>query len=121
LRYFTETIRLGSFTEAARQLGVTQSTISKMIRQLEDEIGDVLILRDVRRLTPTDTGRVVYDRGREILAAMRRLEQEGRETQSVAAGRLARGMPPMINVLFTEALQRFRAKYPGVELTLHEH
>lgn len=119
LRYFTETVRLGSFTEAARVLGVTQSTISKMIRQLEDEIGEALLLRD-GRFTLTDTGKVVHDRGRDVLMAMKRLELEVRETQSVARGSLALGMPPMINTLFTEALKQFREKYPGVELQLHE-
>ncbi|HLV28022.1 MAG TPA: LysR family transcriptional regulator [Burkholderiaceae bacterium] len=119
LRYFTETVRLGSFTEAARVLGVTQSTISKMIRQLEDEVGESLLRRDAK-LALTDTGQVVYERGREILLAMERLELEIRETQSVARGTLALGMPPMINVLFTEALKLFREKYPRVELRLHE-
>lgn len=121
LRYFTETARLGSFTEAARLLGVTQSTISKMIRQLEDNIGDPLLLRDTRALALTDTGKVVYERGREILLAMQRLELEIRETQAVARGSLALGMPPMINMLFTGALKRFREKHPGIELKLYEH
>ncbi|NYT23957.1 LysR family transcriptional regulator [Alcaligenaceae bacterium] len=120
LRYFTETVRLGSFTEAARLLGVTQSTISKMIRQLEDEVGEPLLLRD-GHFTLTDTGGVVYERGREILSAMERLKLEIRETQSVARGTLALGMPPMINMLFTEALKQFREKYPRIELKLHEH
>lgn len=120
LRYFTETARLGSFTEAARTLGVTQSTISKMIRQLEDELGEPLLLRDVKGLAVTDTGSVVYERGREILLALHQLEQEVRETQSVARGTLALGIPPMINLLFTDVLKQFRSKYPCIALTLHE-
>ena len=39
LRYFVETVRLSSFTQAAESLHLTQSTISKMVRQLEDEVG----------------------------------------------------------------------------------
>lgn len=120
LRYFTETARLGSFTEAARLLGVTQSTISKMIRQLEDRLGEPLLLRDTKGLTLTDVGAVVYTRGREILLAMQQLEQEVRETQSVARGSLALGMPPMINLLFTEVLKHFRHQHPRIELKLHE-
>jgi Transcriptional regulator len=120
LRYFTETVRLGSFTEAARSLGITQSTVSKMIRQLEDQIGDELLLRDSRPIELTDTGRVVYDRGREILSAMERLEREIRETQSVSRGHLAIGMPPMINLLFTDVLKRFRSRHPRIEIQLHE-
>lgn len=120
LRYFTETVRLGSFTEAAKFLGVTQSTISKMIRQLEDEFGETLLLRNARQLALTDTGRVVHERGREILAAVQRLHQEVRETQSVARGSLALGIPPMINLLFTDVLKQFREHHPGIELRLHE-
>ncbi|NLC35587.1 MAG: LysR family transcriptional regulator [Alcaligenaceae bacterium] len=120
LRYFTETIRLGSFTEAANTLGVTQSTISKMVRQLEDEVGEALLLREIKGLALTDIGSVVYNRGREILTALQQLEQEIRETQSVARGTLALGMPPMINLLFTEVLKQFREKYPQIDLKLHE-
>lgn len=120
LRYFTETIRLGSFTEAAKTLDVTQSTISKMIRQLEDKVGEPLLLREAKGLALTDVGSVVYERGREILLAMQQLEREVRETQSLARGSLALGMPPMINLLFTEVLKRFREKYPAIALQLHE-
>ena len=120
LRYFIETARAGSFTEAARSLGVTQSTISKMVRQTEDELGDLLLKRDSKPLALTDTGQVVLERGLEVLEAMQRLEKEVRETQSVARGALALGMPPMINLLFTEALKTFRQKHAGVNLSLHE-
>lgn len=119
LRYFTETVRHGSFTEAAKALGVTQSTISKMIRQLEDEVGDVLLLRD-GPLRLTDTGKVMLERGGDVLKAMERLQAEIRETQSMSRGSLALGMPPMINTLFTGALKHFRDRYPGIALQLHE-
>ena len=40
LRYFIETVKHQSFTQAAQSLNVTQSTISKMVKQLEDELGE---------------------------------------------------------------------------------
>ena len=58
LRYFVETVRLQSFTAAAESLHVTQSTISKMVRQLEQETGAQLLIRDGRQLALTDVGRV---------------------------------------------------------------
>ena len=58
LRYFVETVRHASFTQAARALFVTQSTVSKMIRQLEEEAGAQLLIRDGHTARPTDTGRV---------------------------------------------------------------
>lgn len=120
LRYFVETTRLNSFTKAAISLQVTQSTISKMIRQLEDEIGEPLLLRESRQFTLTDTGRVVYERAKDVLDAMRRLSAEVRETQALSRGTLHVGVPPMINLLFTEVLKTFRATYPKIVLALHE-
>ena len=63
LRYFVEVVRQQSFTRAAEKLFVTQPTISKMLKNLEDELNCILLIRDGRRLLLTDTGRVVFERG----------------------------------------------------------
>ncbi|VDR30363.1 Ben and cat operon transcriptional regulator [Raoultella terrigena] len=60
LRYFVEVVRQQSFTRAAEKLFVTQPTISKMLKNLEDELNCTLLIRDGRRLLLTDTGRVVF-------------------------------------------------------------
>ncbi|MCU6499334.1 LysR substrate-binding domain-containing protein [Rugamonas sp. A1-17] len=120
LRYFVETVRLNSFTQAAESLHVTQSTISKMVRQLEQEVGAQLLIREGRKLTLTDTGSVVYARGEEMLATMRQLTEEVRDTQAAQSGRLTIGIPPMINLLFTPVLKAFRQRHPDIALTLRE-
>ncbi|RJF97058.1 LysR family transcriptional regulator [Noviherbaspirillum cavernae] len=120
LRYFVETVRLNSFTQAAEALHVTQSTISKMVRQLESEVGAPLLIRDGRKLALTDTGRVVFERGQEMLATMRQLTLEVRDTQALRHGSLAIGIPPMINLLVTPVLKAFRERHPGITLSLRE-
>ncbi|MBJ7310958.1 LysR substrate-binding domain-containing protein [Rugamonas sp. CCM 8940] len=120
LRYFVETVRLSSFTQAAEALHVTQSTISKMVRQLEQEVGAQLLLREGRKLTLTDTGRVVFARGEDMLATLRQLNLEVRDTQARTRGSLTVGIPPMINLLFTPVLKAFRARHPQIALTLQE-
>jgi DNA-binding transcriptional LysR family regulator len=120
LRYFVETVRLNSFTQAAESLHVTQSTISKMVRQLEQEIGSQLLIREGRKLTLTDTGHVVYARGEEMLGTMRKLSVEVLDTQTVERGHLTVGIPPMINLLFTPVLKTFRERHPNITLTLRE-
>ena len=65
LRYFVEVVRQQSFTRAAK-LFVTQPTISKMLKNLEDELNCTLLIRDGRKLLLTDTGRVVFERGLAI-------------------------------------------------------
>ncbi|HEX8605732.1 MAG TPA: LysR family transcriptional regulator [Pseudoduganella sp.] len=120
LRYFVETARLSSFTQAAELLHVTQSTISKMVHQLEEELGTPLFVRDGRRLGLTDTGRIVYGRGQEMLATMRTLAAEVRDVQAVRRGTLTVGIPPMINLLFTPVLKAFRERHPDITLVLRE-
>lgn len=120
LRYFVETVRTASFTQAARALFVTQSTVSKMIRQLEDEVGTPLLIRDGHTARPTDTGRIVYERGLHILGAMRQLDAEVREAVDLQRGELEVGIPPMINLLFTPVVKRFRERHPHIRLSLRE-
>jgi DNA-binding transcriptional LysR family regulator len=120
LRYFTETVRLNSFSRAADALHVTQSTVSKMVRQLEDELAAPLIIRDGRKLQLTDTGRVVYEQGQQILAAMQRLDVEVRDTKALRHGRLDIGIPPMINLLCTPVLKAFRERHPDIAIGLKE-
>lgn len=120
LRYFVETVRHASFTQAAKTLFVTQSTVSKMIRQLEEEAGTPLLIRDGHTARPTDTGRVMYLRGLQVLETMRQLTEELRQTADVRRGALEVGIPPMINLLFTPVVKRFRELHPGIHLTLRE-
>lgn len=120
LRYFTETVRLNSFSRAADALHVTQSTVSKMVRQLEDEVDAPLLIRDGRRLQLTDTGRVVYEQGQQILASMQRLNAEVRDTKALRQGHLDIGIPPMINILCTPVLKAFREQHPDIALNLKE-
>lgn len=120
LRYFVETVRHASFTQAAKALFVTQSTVSKMIRQLEEEAGTPLLIRDGHTARPTDTGRVMYQRGLQVLETMRQLSEEMRQTAELGRGALEVGIPPMINLLFTPVVKRFRELHPGIHLTLRE-
>jgi DNA-binding transcriptional LysR family regulator len=121
LRYFVETVRLNSFTQAASALFVTQSTISKMVKQLEDEVGQPLLIREGKQVRLTDVGQVVFERGQEALGVVRRLTQEVADLSELSRGQLTVGIPPMVNLFFSPAVSAFRQRYPNVELVLAEH
>jgi len=121
LRYYVETVRLQSFTQAATSLYVTQSTISKMVRQLEDEVGQPLLIREGKQVRLTDVGRVVYERGQEALGVVHRLTLEVADLSSLGRGQLTVGIPPMANLFFTPAVSAFRQRYPNLELSMAEH
>ncbi|HEX4500431.1 MAG TPA: LysR family transcriptional regulator [Scandinavium sp.] len=120
LRYFVEVVQQQSFTRAAEKLFVTQPTISKMLKNLEDELNCTLLIRDGRKLLLTDTGRVVFDRGLTILAEFRQLEAELSDINHLHGGLLRLGIPPMVGMLMAGPISLFRQRYPGVELKIAE-
>ncbi|MGJ0128090.1 LysR family transcriptional regulator [Pantoea sp. RHCKP32] len=120
LRYFTEVVRQQSFTRAAQKLFVTQPTISKMLRQLEEELGCTLILRDGRRLHLTDSGEAVYQRGLAILQEFHQLEAEIGDINQLKTGELRLGIPPMVGMQIAGSISAFRRRYPGVKLKISE-
>ncbi len=120
LRYFTEVVRQQSFTRAAEKLFVTQPTISKMLRQLEEELGCTLLLREGRKLHLTDSGQVVYQRGLAILQEFHQLEAQLADINQLKTGELRLGIPPMVGMQIAGSISAFRRRYPGVQLKISE-
>ncbi|BEV73685.1 MULTISPECIES: LysR family transcriptional regulator [unclassified Paludibacterium] len=121
LRYFTEVVRQQSFTRAAEKLFVTQPTISKMMKHLEDELGMPLFIREGRSFRLTDAGRVAFDRGQDVMAAMNRMKAEMADLVSLERGELVVGLPPMSGGAFlAPVVSAFREQYPNIELKMVE-
>ena len=121
LRYFTEVVKLQSFTRAAESLCVTQPTISKMMQQLEQELDMPLFIREGRRFRLTDAGQTTYQHGLDVLSAMNRLKSALSDLVSLERGELIIGLPPMSGGAFlAPVVSRFRERYPNIELTLVE-
>lgn len=83
LRSFIAVIRYGSFTTAASKLRISQPTVSTHIRQLEEELGTPLVLRNAKRVELTAAGYKMFDQAVSMLAmhdkmlqSMRRRERE---------------------------------------------
>src|SRR5215831_1005236 len=68
LRIFSAVVRQGGVTRAAEQLHRVQSNVTTRIRQLEDELGVALFLREGKRLQVTPAGRVLLDYADRLLA-----------------------------------------------------
>ncbi|HEY0210169.1 LysR family transcriptional regulator [Acerihabitans sp.] len=120
LRYFVEVVRQQSFTRAAQTLFVTQPTISKMLKHLEEELDCTLLIREGRRLRLTDSGQAVYHRGLGIIDQFHQLETELEDIGSLKKGRLRLGIPPMVGTQMADLIRDFRRQYPGMELQIAE-
>lgn len=122
LRAFVEVVRQGGFSQAAKVVFATQSTVSKAVKQLEDEIGVPLLDRIGHRSTPTAAGEIVYRRALKMLAERDDLVTELDELRGLKRGMLRLGLPPVgSNTLFAPLFVAYRARYPGIDIRLAEH
>ena len=83
LAVFVRAAESGSFSRAARELGLSQPSVSRIIGELETRLGVTLLLRTTRRITVTDAGALFLDRAREILAEIEDAEDAARGVDSL--------------------------------------
>lgn len=122
LRAFVEVVRQGGFSQAAKVVFATQSTVSKAVKQLEDELGIALLDRVGHRSSLTGAGEIVYRRALAMLAERDDLVAELDELRGLRRGMLRLGLPPLgSSTLFAPLFASFRSRYPGIEIRLVEH
>jgi len=122
LRAFVEVIRQGGFSQAAKAVFATQSTVSKAVKQLEDEIGMPLLDRTGYRARLTAAGEIVYPRAIRLLAERDNLMAELQELRGLKRGTLRLGVPPVGSAtVFAPWFATYRKRYPGIDVRLSEH
>ncbi|MGN7454161.1 LysR family transcriptional regulator [Paenibacillus pasadenensis] len=121
LTYFAAVARHGSFTKAARELHVTQPTLSKMVRLLEEELGATLFDRSSKQIALTDAGETILRSSQGILRSIEAMAAELDDLAQARKGTLRLGIPPMIGVhVFPALIERFHSRYPQIRLQLVE-
>ncbi|MFK4064428.1 LysR family transcriptional regulator [Streptomyces sp. NPDC029674] len=122
LRTFVEVARHGSFTVAARELGWTQSAVSRQIAALEAALGgEPLFDRLPRGVRPTAHGRTLLPHAEELLSRLLSLGRELTALRDAAGGLLRFGAFATADAgLVPRAIAAFRARHPGVALSREE-
>jgi LysR family glycine cleavage system transcriptional activator len=121
VRVFEVAARLGSFKEAAKELGVTHGAVSQQVRQLEEWLGPPpLFRRSVRRVVLTPAGAALLAEFGPVLDRISAAVQQHRERRGESAATVLR-----VNALATFSLRwllprmsRFRAEHPEIEVRL---
>jgi DNA-binding transcriptional LysR family regulator len=67
LKVFVRAAESGSFSATGRELGLSQPSVSRIISELEERLGTILLLRSTRKITPTEAGAAFLHRARQIL------------------------------------------------------
>ena len=117
LRLYTRVARLGSFSAAARESGLSQSQASRIIADLETSLGARLLSRTTRAVVPTEAGHEFLLRLDPILAALEDAEQGLREGRDLR-GNLRMSMPTSVGTReVIPRLRSFSELHPG----LHVH
>ena len=93
LSTYVAVVEAGSFTAAADRLGIAKSVVSRRVAALEERLGAQLLRRTTRRLSLTDSGSALYDRGVRILADLDEAESAVSRQQGVLRGRLRIAAP----------------------------
>ena len=118
LKLYTRVARLGSFSAAARETGLAQSQVSRMIAELEATLGTRLLSRTTRAVAPTEAGTEFLTRMEPILAALEDAENSVRETGELR-GLLRIGMPSTMGIrVVMPRLSGFVERHPHLHVEL---
>ncbi|QQZ09737.1 cidABC operon transcriptional activator CidR [Heyndrickxia vini] len=121
LKYFVAVAKEGNFTKAAQKLYVSQPTISKMVKSIEEELGVVLFDRTGKQAKLTDAGEVILVQAQNIIRSFENLSSELDDLMQLKKGNIHIGLPPMVGSrFFPKVIQEFHKKYPHITVQLVE-
>ncbi|AWB93266.1 LysR substrate-binding domain-containing protein [Aeromicrobium chenweiae] len=121
LTYFVAVARTRHFTRAAEITGVSQPTLSKQIRVLENSLGAPLFVRNRGAIELTSAGEALLPHAQRILIDVQSAERTVHEVASLQRGRVRLGATPSLcDGLLPEALTRFHESYPQIDLEVQE-
>ena len=118
LRYFLAVAREENMTRAAELLHVTQPTLSKQLKSLEDELGKKLFTRHSFSIRLTDEGILLRNRAEDLVSMADKIEKEFVSLDDITGGELYLGLAESCQIKYlARAIKDFKKKYPN----LHYH
>ena len=118
LKYFVKAAETLNFSEAAKAMCVTQSTLSQQIRQLEQELDTQLFQRNSHSVRLTEVGEHLLQFAQQTLRDAENCMDCVHDLQEVITGTLNIGVTYTFSPILTETLFTFMKKYPGVKLNI---
>ncbi len=115
LQYFLAVTREQSISGAAESLHLSQPTLSRQLREMEEELGKQLLIRGNRRVTLTDEGIILRKRAEEIMELVRKTENEITLSNDYIAGDITVGAGETNGVRFlTKTARALQEDFPDV-------
>ena len=115
LRYFLAVAREQSFSAAAERLFLSQPTLSRQLKELEDELGKPLFIRSNKGVTLTEEGMILRKRAEEIVELMDKTEEEVRQNNDIVSGTVYIGAGETYAIkLIADTAHHLKADYPEI-------
>ncbi|MBE6086412.1 MAG: LysR family transcriptional regulator [Selenomonas ruminantium] len=115
LNYFLTVAREESFSRAAEKLHLSQPTLSRQLKDLEEEFGKQLLIREPRRILLTDDGQLLRRRAEEILSLVEKTEGELLSSNEDISGDIRIGAGESVHFgLIMEAARQLQKQHPRI-------
>ncbi|TKT58846.1 LysR family transcriptional regulator [Agrobacterium sp. LC34] len=118
LEFFIALARAEHFGRAAEECGISQPSLSAAIRQLEDQLGVVLVVRAARYQGLTPEGQRVLEWARRIVADTRTMREEMRAARKGLAGHIRLAVIPTALAMVPRLTEPFQARHPAVTFSV---
>lgn len=114
LRYFLAVAREENMSKAAEQLHVSQPTLSKTLKSLEEELGKKLFVRHSFSISLTDEGMLLRDRAQDLVAMSDKIEQEFNSLDDITGGNIYFGLAESYQIRYlAREIYKLKEKYPN--------
>lgn len=121
LRYFTVVAKHLHFSEAANELNISQPPLSKQIKQLEEELGVILLKRNNRKVELTEAGKYFYKSAVRILSIIEKDIEIVRKIDCGEIGSLTIGFGgTVVYDLLPKIIKQVKVKYPDIKLEVRQ-
>lgn len=120
MRAFIEVVEAEGFSAAARKIGRSKALLSKYVRELEDELGALLLNRTTRQFSLTETGHTYFKRASEIVREIDSLADTVRDSSGDVKGRIKLSAPRTFSdAPIGQSLIDFAKAHPDIVLDIH--
>lgn len=120
MRAFIDVVEAEGFSAAARKIGRSKALLSKYVRELEDELGALLLNRTTRQFSLTEAGHTYYKRATEIVREIDSLADAVRDSSGDVKGRIKLTAPrTFADAPIGQSLIDFAKEHPSITLDIH--
>ena len=118
---FLQVLERGTFSDAARAMGYTQSAVSQMVKNLEEELGVTMLVRSRTGVTLTREGELLLPSIRGVANARQLLSEYAANLRGLESGTVRIGtFTTVSSSLLPPVIKRFKEAHPGIRFELHQ-